>query len=123
MCDLDKHKLVYTYQEKGYPDEEWVWEEMAMAVMFRSEDLNVGFDNGQLVVSVCANDLFVPAADSEDIANETELLALAKEWEKYGRNGVVRWLCRKRNQRPRGVAVNRLMAEGAWDDEMESLPS
>lgn len=123
MCILDKMELVHP------PDhlipEEWMWEEGVMATLFREDVLSVGFDydKGQLIVTVCANDIMVPGSDSEDIANELELLDLIKEWQKYGSHGVIRWLCKKRNTTSMKPSIRKYMQDsGSWDDEMDALP-
>jgi hypothetical protein len=74
-----------------------------------------------ICLMVNCNDLFAwGTADCEGLPYR-EIGPLWKAW-KSGPWGVTRWCCVRRNEQPQGPVKRRMIAEGHWDETLESLP-
>ena len=75
-----------------------------------------------VLLFVVANDVFVwGCADAEPFTLD-EIGPLWRAWHLDKKWGVVRWLCKHRNEQPQAPVARDMRAHGAWSDEMESLP-
>jgi hypothetical protein len=74
------------------------------------------------IVLVNVSDVFMwGCADAEDLSHE-DIEPLFLMWDKDGFFGVVRWVCKKRNEKPQWPIVRDMRKKGCWDEEMQSLP-
>lgn len=73
-----------------------------------------------IVLFVNANDIFYPAADAESITLK-ELPNLFRLYEEKGQDGILIWLCQKRNLQPWSRLSKRLKEDGRWDEKLDSL--
>lgn len=116
-----------------YKDEVYINEEEMLARLLREDIL---FANSReyfcpcsktkkeetIVLFVNLNDVFWWAtADAESIALD-ELPELFSEWEKNNKWGHVIWGCKKRNLQPQIPMKKKMIEDGAWRDDLESLP-
>lgn len=70
---------------------------------------------------VLCNDLFIPAADSQDLPiGQIEELYLANQADPDW--GVALWVARQRNMQPWSRVKNRMIKKGVWSEEREKLP-
>lgn len=75
-----------------------------------------------ITLMVLCNDVFAwGCADAEEVTSE-ELPVLFEMYQADRVNGPVKWVCKKRNQKPQKPVADMLKEEKSWDDSMESLP-
>lgn len=80
------------------------------------------FIGSSMKVHVLCNDLFYwGSADGEDVSYK-EIQEVWDLWEKDGYDGVSKWCCMKRNQRPQKPIEDDWKKSGFWNDELEALP-
>ncbi|MCK9458540.1 MAG: hypothetical protein M0R80_02790 [Proteobacteria bacterium] len=79
-----------------------------------------GNKEGLVNIHINCSDVFAWAcADSEPLMFD-DLAAIYKiKNEKWG---IVKWCCKKRNQKPQKPVERDMKIDGAWDAEMEALP-
>jgi len=70
---------------------------------------------------VNCNDLFVPAADAENLPYD-EIEPLYKLWKSEGHHGVYKWCCFKAHLRPQAPIEEDWRNKGLWTPELEALP-
>ena len=77
-----------------------------------------------VVVFVALSDVFSWASsDAECLESENDIRTLLESYLKDSRYGVILWVCKKRKEQPQKALIEMMKKEGAWDDEMEALPS
>lgn len=80
------------------------------------------FHDGSLKVTVNCNDVFAWAcADCEDIASEEELQDLYDASAADRNWGMLKWVCKKRGEKPQRGWIVIMKHQRSWDETMESL--
>jgi len=75
----------------------------------------------QTDILVGCNDMFAGCADAEDLPFE-EIPKLYALWEQKKGDGVIKWVCLRRNEQPQKPIKEQMIKDGTWDDDLEKLP-
>lgn len=74
-----------------------------------------------IVLFVNCNDVFAwGCADAEHLTTD-DIPNLYMLWKKWGHDGVTKWCCIKRNEKPQKPIADAMKKAGHWDDELEAL--
>ena len=108
-------------------------EEKALACLLAAEVCflyNVTTSEGKNVsVSVNVSDVMAwGCSDAENIScngdwsEPSEIIDLYRLWKSNKKWGSTQWVCVKRNEQPQAPVKRKMIAEGAWNDNLEKLP-
>ena len=97
-------------------------EKAMIAKLLDDEVIYINEFQDRVCLYVNCNDVFVWAcADGEPIGI-LDIPVLFEYCEKDPKFGPIKWVCKKRNEKPQDPIVEWMKKEGCWTDEMESLP-
>jgi len=104
VSELLQERILYCHSTKTY------------------DEISKEIEPETITIYMLCNDIFAwGCADSEQVTL-SDLKDLYHEFKEDKDGGPVRWVCRKRNEKPQ-KPVEKWMREGKyWNDEMESLP-
>ena len=88
------------------------------------EDLHVEWDSkvNNIKLFVNCNDVFMwGCADMEEI-QLTEIPSFTVDLRQDPKWGSIKWVCRKRNEKPQYPIIWDMYKDGQWTEEMEALP-
>lgn len=113
--DLDRP--FYVVDGKEYCEETEAVKQLLVAdVISLGESFPGG---GEIRLYITCNDMFGYAiADAEDL----HFSEIGSFYKMYENNGILKWLCLKRNMQPIDPMIKYMQEHGQWDEELERLP-
>ena len=113
--------------ETNYIDEELILSELLKeGVLFCNErhyssNKDDKSEGETIVLFVNTNDVFAwGCADAEDL-NISELPKLYDFWKNDNKWGVIKWVCKKRNEKPQEPVMKDMSKENSWENWMDDL--
>ncbi len=95
-----RHQTLVDWSTSLTEQEDW-----GMRVLLEADLLDLGLDEGNVVLSINMNDVFVPAVVSESI-EQKDLEPLARLFNEYGHSGVAAWMSERYTCAPRSGHVD-----------------
>ena len=103
---------------------EWCVEEVALAYILAGRFCFVSESrDGAFEIEVNCNDLFYWGTSDAEPLPFAQIPVLYKAIRADPKRGCDKWACKQRGLRPQRLIEKRWREEGAWDAEMEALPS
>lgn len=109
-------------------------EELALACLLSSRvlftnavDTNLQYSiksenpNWTTCVYVNCNDVFAWGCSDTENLSDSEIIDLYKLHKEWGSDGVVKWVCIKRNEQPQDPIKEKMIKANHWDDVLENL--
>jgi hypothetical protein len=122
--DEDAAFFAYPFFKGGSIDGECC-ETAAVSTLLREDVLFIGEGRSRgeetVGVFVGANDVFAWGCADAECLPYGEIAGLFKAWHGDKEWGVIKWLCRRRNQRPQGPVEKEMREAGVWDEGMEAI--
>lgn len=98
------------------------WQQDNLAYLLEAEEVSLDISKKEeIVIILNCNDVFYWGCADQEVVTLDELLTLTAMVKEDGRYGSVKWVCKKRNQKPQKPLVSRMKKDNAWNDEMEKL--